>query len=211
MAPQPGEVAGERAVRSLSRLRHIVLAGTFAGIDADLFFEALESVLDRLGKAPLLEGAVLGILRQAGRVDDRRIRQAVRASVDNTAAGPDMPLGEFLRGLFLMIRHAVIERSGLLEIVHDCLLQLSEEKFRSLLPALRLAFTYFSPREVRRIAELIESWTRSCLTEISDKSPTDLAPIEKRVAAAWKRLGLEALTQEMPVRAVCAQPPGSKP
>lgn len=197
--------AQTRVLRSLSRLRHVVLAGTLAGIDAELLFEALAAAADRLGRIPVLEGAVLGVLRQAGKIDDERVRAAVRASVDNTAAGPEMPLGDFLRGLFVMIRHAVVEQTGLLEIVHRCITELGEERFREVLPALRLAFTHFSPRETRRLAQTVESWCIGGAQTVGADS-TDAGhrigrdesdaveigrPIDGRAAEAWKKFQLD--------------------
>lgn len=104
-----------------------------------------------------------------------------------------------------MIRHAVVEQTGLLEIVHRCITELGEERFREVLPALRLAFTHFSPRETRRLAQTVESWCIGGAQTVGADS-TDAGhrigrdesdaveigrPIDGRAAEAWKKFQLD--------------------
>ena len=77
----------DRALQSLARLRHVALARPLADLDERLFIDALERVRPKLGRKPLLEGAAVGCLRQAGRIDDAELLSAVACAADNTAAG----------------------------------------------------------------------------------------------------------------------------
>lgn len=148
-----GAERDEMVLSGLARMRHAVLAESIDGIDGERFLDALALVRDRLGPKPLLEGAAVGVLRQAGRVHDADLLAAVENAVRNTVAGPDASLGSFLRGLFTMVRHAVHQGNALIDAISHCLQQLDEEHFRAALPELRWAFTLFPPREIREIAE----------------------------------------------------------
>jgi hypothetical protein len=55
-----------------------------------------------------------------------------------------------------MTRHALVENTGLLEAVHRCVARMSGSQFLAVLPALRLAFTLLSPREVRKVSIAVE-------------------------------------------------------
>lgn len=146
----------ELALNGLILLRHAALARAKDGNDPQLLFDALEQIRPQLGTQPSLEGATLGILSQAGRLRHEDLAQALENVLANTVSGTDMPLGDFLRGLFSVRRHAITEEEGFFEAIHQCLMSLDEDRFLRALPALRLAFTLFTPREIRRIVELIE-------------------------------------------------------
>jgi len=157
--PGNADRPADAAVQGLLLLRHAAFASDLAGVDAELFIQALERVRTRLGAHPVLEGAVAGILRQLGRLTDAEMRRAVAAAVDNTVAGPDAPLGAFLRGLFAARPHAIAEEFGLFDAIHRCLMDLDDDRFLRALPSLRLAFTTLTPREVRRLVRLVDERT----------------------------------------------------
>lgn len=178
------------AIRGLVLLRHCAMMTDLEGIDAELFLDRIEAVRPRLGRLPGLEGAALGLLRQFGRVDPDAMAAAIRAAVDNTLVGPGTPLGDFLRGLFALRRHAMTEEPTLLAAIHDCLSALSEERFLQALPNLRLAFTIFTPREVHRLVHRLHQRTES--TEGETYRPTSASGIvpavDARVSKALARL-----------------------
>jgi hypothetical protein len=152
MAPSPVDLA----MNGLILLRHAAIVREKEGIDSQLFFDALEQIRPMLGALPSLEGATLGILSQAGRSRHEDLARALDNVLSNTVSGPDLPLGDFLRGLFTVRRHAMTEEDGFFKAIHQCLTSLEEERFMRVLPSLRLAFTLFTPREIRRIVELVE-------------------------------------------------------
>jgi hypothetical protein len=179
----------ERMLRALSRLRHVILAQVLPDLDADLLLDALARLRGRLARAPLVDGAVLGLLRQCGRLDDSDVHAALAAVVQSTVTGPDLPLGDFLRGLFTMTRHAVTRATGLVAIIDECIRNLSEEQFRRALPGLRLAFTLFTPGEVKDIARqlrtLIGPPADDAVQTASDR--IDASVVDRRVADALAR------------------------
>lgn len=189
LADQPAD----DAARGLLLLRHAAFASDLAGVDPELFVQALERVRPRLGAHPVLQGVVAGILRQLGRLTDADVRRAVDAAVDNTVAGPDAPLGAFLQGLFAARPHALVEEFGLFDAVHRCLADMDGDRFLRALPSLRLAFTRLTPREVRRMVRIVDERTKPAGAaprpplDDDDKALAQL--VDRNVEAVLKRWG----------------------
>jgi hypothetical protein len=61
-------------------------------------------------------------------------------------------LGDFLTGLFALAREQVQRKRELLLSIHALIARYSDDDFLIALPALRLAFTYFTPREKHHLA-----------------------------------------------------------
>lgn len=184
-----GAVADESAnLEGLRVLRQAVLADDVIQLDGPHFLDAVERAREKLGSRPLLEGAAVGILRQAGRWDDQAVLHAVRASVDNTASGSEMPLGDFLRGLFTMTRHAVSEGTGVLDAIDACVAELDDDRFVAALPGLRWAFSLFPPRELRSIADrLAHSPTASSSADGNHVATSEHGVNEAAVACSAER------------------------
>jgi hypothetical protein len=69
-------------------------------------------------------------------------------------ADPDH-LGDFLTGLFFLAREVVQRQPQLAESLDELVEGYDDEQFLEALPALRLAFSYFSPREKDYLARTI--------------------------------------------------------
>ncbi|HEV2890197.1 MAG TPA: DUF5682 family protein [Frankiaceae bacterium] len=104
-------------------------------------------------RPPDLRGAAIGLLwaldeRRDGLVED--VRRAVRA-----AARPDT-IGDFLAGVFAVSREQVVGGDpDVLHLLDDVLQAFDDTEFLVALPALRLAFSWFPPREREQIAALL--------------------------------------------------------
>ena len=103
---------------------------------------------------PGIRGACLGALWSLDRLGDvetskRHAGEAVRAS------SLPLVLGDFLAGLFSTARVQVLEATELVEVIDEVIVQLEEHEMLVALPALRLAFSYFPPKERERVADTI--------------------------------------------------------
>lgn len=104
-------------------------------------------------RPPDLRGAAIGLLwaldeERDGLVDD--VRRAVRL-----AARPDT-IGDFLAGVFAVSREQVVGgEASVLHLLDDILQGFDDREFLVALPALRLAFSWFPPREREQIADLL--------------------------------------------------------
>ncbi|MGE0489359.1 MAG: DUF5682 family protein [Vulcanimicrobiota bacterium] len=114
---------------------------------------ALQGVLARkqhdAQAPPALRGACLGALWSLGLADQREAAAAVRRT-----ALPEQ-LGDFLAGLFGLAREQVVGQPGLVAVIDELVRGLSRHDFFLALPALRLAFTYFPPRQRDQLARLV--------------------------------------------------------
>ncbi|HVE46898.1 MAG TPA: DUF5682 family protein [Acidimicrobiales bacterium] len=107
------------------------------------------SAIDR---PPDLRGAAIGLVwaldeDSAGDVAaiERSVRSAARPAV----------LGDFLAGLFALAREQVLSTGGIIGLLDDVIANFSEHDFLIALPALRLAFSWFPPREREMIANIL--------------------------------------------------------
>lgn len=92
------------------------------------------------------------------------------------AADPQK-LGDFLTGLFHLAREVAQRHPGLLERIDELVLEFDEEDFLVALPALRLAFSVFTPREKDHLA-------RTLLNSRGDAGPLPQLSIPPQMAAA---------------------------
>ncbi len=144
-----GQVSGrdEPLLAGVSGLRDTFeRCETALGLNRDEFLQVLGRVgADRL-QTPLLRGAALGTLWSLGAADADGITAALRLFAD------PQQLGDFLTGLFALAREQVQRRRELVLGINDLLIRYPVEDFLTALPSLRLAFTYFTPREKRHLA-----------------------------------------------------------
>jgi hypothetical protein len=119
--------------------------------------EPLRDVLHGLAhdgaRPPALRGAAAGGLFALGDLEASAVAKLVHAF-----ARPEQ-LGDFLTGLFTVGREAVRTEPLLMQRLDELLLAFSDDDFLLALPALRLSFSFFPPREkhhlMRRLLETL--------------------------------------------------------
>ncbi len=110
---------------------------------------------------------------------------------------PDQ-LGDFLSGLFSLARELAQRHPHLVQSIDKVLLQYGAEDFQTALPALRLAFTSFTPREKHHmLSTLFGSLGLTSVQPLStlpadEQSLIEATAIEDRIFEAIKKYGLEA-------------------
>ncbi|MEV6719194.1 DUF5682 family protein [Lentzea sp. NPDC051208] len=92
---------------------------------------------------PDLRGAALGLAWTLGSQPDVHKVRSIKA------------LGDWLTGLFAVAREEVLASPGLVGVLDELISAMDEEEFLVALPALRLAFSYFPPRERETIAATV--------------------------------------------------------
>lgn len=157
--------------------------------------DALHTAAHDRARAPALRGAAAGALWSLGSTDDTAILDLVGAF-----ALPEQ-LGDFLTGLFTLAREAARSTPELMLRLDTLLLAFSDDDFLAALPSLRLAFSFFPPREKNQLA-------RQLLEAHGDSSAPLPALLVTPEAAA------EALARENTVFALLAEltsPPSFPP
>jgi len=92
-------------------------------------------------------------------------------------------LGDYLVGLFRLARETVQRQPELLASIDRAILGYDEDEFLEALPALRLAFTWFTPREKHHLA--------TTLLEGAGVARAPLAPLTVAAEAAAEAVDFE--------------------
>lgn len=98
-----------------------------------------------------LNGCIHGILYGSGKEDAAGVERVCRGYLGGTSAQL-FSTAQFFRGLFFTARDLVFIGEQFIRMLDEFYGAVSEEEFMELLPELRMAFTYFTPREIDRIA-----------------------------------------------------------
>ncbi len=145
------------------------------------FLEVLEGVSQDAAQTALIRGGSIGTLWVLGAVAADDILATI-----NYYSQPDS-LGDFLTGLFHLARETTQRAPGLLLSIDKLLLAYADNEFLEALPALRLAFGYFTPREKHLMAKnLLQS------TGASDVATSELLTLPVRVEDATQAIELES-------------------
>lgn len=117
----------------------------------DQLYSSFRLLLDREKLNPGLEGCVRGLLYGGGQSLASEVEAACRGYLTGTR---DQLLltASFLRGLFYTARDLVFIGDQFMGMIDGFLNYVDEVEFMELLPELKLAFGYFTPREIDQIA-----------------------------------------------------------
>ena len=127
-------------------------------------------------QTPLMRGAATGVLWTLNITSSEQIESEAIAF-----SAPDR-LGDYLTGLFSLARELVQRHPDLLLSIDRLIGTYDEETFLEALPALHLAFTYFTPREKHNIAGTL---TKAWGNESPDKK-LKITPEVVEQAKAWE-------------------------
>ncbi len=161
------------------------------GLERDRFIQILHGISTNSQQIPLIQGAATGALWTLGETPMQHILAEL-----NLAATPDH-LGDFLTGLFFMAREAAQRHPELVQKIDQFLMAYDDESFLEALPALRLAFSYFTPREkhymTRTLLQSLEpDTTEKPLVdlEVSVEQAAAVMAFEAKLFQAVRRYGL---------------------
>lgn len=140
-------------------LIHAVRAMTLAAasklaLDVPAFRDVLVRRMHDQAAPPAVGGACLGSAWRLGALlgGASEVVQAIKRSSHPTV------FGDFLAGLFATAREEFSQGPELMSHVDEVLAHMTEQDFLIALPSLRLAFTYFPPREKAEIARHVAQW-----------------------------------------------------
>jgi hypothetical protein len=140
-------------------------------------------------KPPPVRGAAAGIQWTLGGADAERIVADLLLFTDPN------DLGDFLAGLFAAAREVAQRHPPLVRAIDRMLLKFSSEDFQHALPSLRLAFTYFTPREKHyMLTTLFESLgikQIQPLTAVDATTAAEALALDERVFEALRIHGLD--------------------
>ena len=117
--------------------------------DKDLFVGVFERVSADNAQIPLLRGVATGVLWVLHAATKEQIIAGLRYFSE------PLQLGDFLTGFFSIAREIIQRHGELMLSINEPIMGYNEEEFLEALPGLRLAFSYFTPREKYHIARTL--------------------------------------------------------
>lgn len=171
-----GQVAGQEK-DVLNGIRVLVESFERTEDRLELNGEEFTAVLSRVetdqDQVAAVRGAAVGALWALGAADAEQVGADLRLFSD-----PNQ-LGDFLTGLFCLGREVAQRRPELVKAIDSALMSFTGDDFLHALPSLRLAFTYFTPREKHHmLTTLFES------QGIQEEQPLEALEVDAATAAA---------------------------
>lgn len=139
---------------------------------------------------PALHGAVLGLLYGADTSWQAHIKDTIASYLLGTV-GMMVRSASFLQGLFYTAKDLLLIDHEFLCQIDILLSELTDEQFTSILPELRLAFSYFVPMETSRLARqaAVLHGTQTMSLKKSGIDPEEYSRIER--VDAWAAAHLD--------------------
>lgn len=148
-------------------------------LDRTDFVEVFRRARIDKDQAPQVRGAVAGTLWTLGEAGEEQIVEDLLFFSEPTG------LGDFLNGLFKLAREAVQRRPALIQQIDAVLMAYEDEEFLAAAPAMRLAFSSFTPREKHQIAA-------NLLRALGEAISEPIADVEVDVALLARSVSLES-------------------
>ncbi|MBM7119330.1 DUF5682 family protein [Archangium primigenium] len=194
----PTQAADAEQLRAVVALRDTLrFAAPVLQLDEAQARAVFERRLGSLQAPPALRGAALGALWSLAHFPDEASAEAAAVRATRATARPSAQ-GDFLAGLFRLAREQVVRAPNLTLMLDEWLGAMSEEDFLVALPALRLAFGFFPPREKEAIARAVlprhgrEATEARALLRM-DENPADVlagAALDDEVRRVLRHFGL---------------------
>jgi len=142
--------------KNISALKDIfnTLLNRKLNLEQDLFKESLYSLLSFKDINEGIEGAALGILYGLNEIEGNKISKTIEGYILGTKEMV-LKVPNFLTGLFSTAKDLVFIDSIILEALDKLVNEISDEEFIKIIPNLRLAFSYFTPREIDEIGKKV--------------------------------------------------------
>jgi len=181
----------QKLLRALSALLETFERGAeLLNLNRVDFISILQRIEQSTDKLPSVRGAAAGMLWTLGESSSARILEQMLQFFN-----PEH-LGDFLNGLFALAREVAQRNPQLVQAIDRLLLEFGTEDFQSALPSLRLAFTYFTPREKHYMLQtLFDSLGLREVKPLQDLAVDDQTALaalafEERLFAAVEKYGL---------------------
>lgn len=121
--------------------------------ERESYYDALDMMCRDEAIHPGLHGCIHGILYGSGQKSAEEVEAASRGYLLGTK-DQVLQTAQFFKGLFFTARDLVFIGDGFIRMLDEFYGKVSREEFMELLPELRMAFAYFTPREIDRIAAM---------------------------------------------------------
>ncbi|WP_243124420.1 DUF5682 family protein [Clostridium sp. AWRP] len=156
LIPNMASVNEEEALKGVNSLKEVfnIVMKRELDLDDTLLKEALFSLLRFDSVNAGIEGAASGILYGLNELEAEEAAKSVEGYIFGTKEKA-LKAPSFLNGLFSTARDLVFVEGSILKSIDKFINEVEDEDFIRIIPQLRLAFSYFIPREVDEIGEKV--------------------------------------------------------
>ncbi len=174
--------------------------------DEEVFVGPMRRAAESTTQSPIARGAAHGALYSLGKVELDEILEVLASFVDAVS------IGDFLAGFFSLAREAAQRDPRLLQLVDQLITDMPEEEFLELAPALRFAFTFFTPREKHGLVDLLfgEGTTESGEQFVSADTARAANALDVRIRVAIRDFGLRGEAAQPDEEAPAPPPPADE-
>ncbi len=155
----------DRTAEKLKDINFIVM--NYFQCDSAFFTDKLVDISNANYVNSTIDGAVHGLLYGLKALNHDEIIEKAMSYFSGTGENP-FEASKFLKGLFLTGRDILLSNDNLIKGISTYLDIIDERKFLSLVPNLRLAFSFFTPYEVDSIAERVVKILNPDITSVEN-------------------------------------------
>jgi hypothetical protein len=168
-----------------------LIQNRYSFCDGDLLADQLYSLIDLEGGNATLIGAACGLLYGMNRVEGSFAVNRAESYLFGTE-NQILEAGNYLTGLFSTARDIILTTETLIKALTTFLEKLSQEEFLRILPPLRYAFSFFTPRETDSISRKVAAHRRTVKKRESPWSPESrlIGKIEEDVTTRLTNWGI---------------------
>ncbi len=135
-------------------------------LDAPAFLQAVEKVLDDSFSNSRVFGVCMAILYKEGRIEQQKFCTQISDYLVSSLLEPEQA-ASFICGLFLIARDVLFMDNRILGTIDRVIASVDNEKFLTILPNLRYAFTSFLPMELDRLGRIVAEHHQVSETKLS--------------------------------------------
>ena len=183
LIPDLYKSSNEEASKIVDALKEIysLILDRKLGLDSELLKEALVSLLTHEECNPNIEGATLGILYGLGGVNIETIKNKIEGYILGTK-DKMLKSPAFLNGIFSTAKDIVFLDDGIIDAIDSFVTEVEEENFIKIIPELRLAFSYFIPKEIDEIAKIVLKKYNVEQSNVLEEKPIDINTVQLGVS-----------------------------
>ncbi|MDC7223757.1 MAG: DUF5682 family protein, partial [Spirochaetales bacterium] len=182
----------EQAKETIDHLKTLYLIqNRYSFCEGELLADRLFTLIESSRGNSTLTGAACGLLYGMNRVTNTFAVEQAEAYLFGSES-PVQEAGNFLTGLFSTARDILLSTEALMDGITLFLEKLTQEEFLNILPPLRYAFSFFTPRETDSIARKAAVQTGKLTREERPGSPSRevIEQTELDVTARLKNWGI---------------------
>lgn len=119
----------------------------------EMLFDAIDLLLKKQDINCGLEGCILGILYGSARIKFEDIQIICNGYMSGSKEKISC-VASFLKGIFYTAKDVVFIGDKFIKMIDEFIKKCSDDEFMKMLPEFRMAFSYFIPKEIDKIAEI---------------------------------------------------------